>query len=129
MPARTVTIVIPDEKPISLNYLLARLHWTKRNTEVRRVLLIVRAHLDPNEDMFQGLVKVSVTVYFANKREQLDASNIPAKLYEDGLKGWLFPDDDSRYVRAVETVTLVDRENPRVELTVTEWRQSKNENS
>lgn len=125
-PARSVTIVMPQEQPMSLNHLFARLHWAKRNAEVSRVKQMVRAYLDPDWPMFDGEVDIQVRAYFKNKRVQLDSDNIPCKLYVDGLKGWLIPDDSREYVRGVLPVSEIDRENPRVEINVTEvseWKR------
>ena len=117
---RTITLILEDEQPIGLNRLLAREHWTIRNEEVARVKLAVRAALDPDWPMFDTPVAITVRAYFKNKGVQLDASNIPAKLYEDGLIGWLIKDDSPQYVRSMTTVSLIDRQNPRVEIEIKE---------
>lgn len=117
---RSVTIVIPNERPISWNKMYAGVHWAKRADEALRVHLVVRAYLDPDCPMFDGLVRIKMCVYSKNRRVQLDADNICSKLYIDGLIGWLIRDDDAKHVRSVETVTLLDRQNPRVEIKITE---------
>lgn len=117
---RIVTLTLEGEQPMGLNKLLARLHWTARNEEVNRVLLAVRVALDPCELMFTRAVTITVRTYFKNRSVQLDCSNIPAKLYEDGLIGWLIKDDSPQYVRSMTTVSLIDRDSPRVEIEITE---------
>lgn len=123
-PARSVTIVIPNERPISWNKMYAGAHWTKRADEALRVHLVVRAYLDPNWPMFDGLVRIKICVYFKNRRVQLDADNICSKMYIDGLTGWLIRDDDAKHVGSVETVTRLDRKTPRVEIKITEVQNS-----
>ena len=117
---RQITLTLEGEQPMGLNRLLARVHWSIRDEEVARVKLAVRAALDPNWLMFDKPVTITVTVYFKNKGVQLDASNIPAKLYEDGLIEWLIVDDSPQYVRSMTTVSLIDRQNPRVEIEIRE---------
>lgn len=117
---RITTLILPDEQPISWNKMYTGQHWSKRQAEVSRVHLAVRGEIDPNWPMFDRPVHITVTAYFKNKSVQLDASNIPAKLYEDGLIGWLIKDDRPQYVRSMTTVSLLDRQNPRVEIEVRE---------
>jgi hypothetical protein len=113
-----VILILEGEKPISWNKMYSGLHWSNRKIEVDRVHMAVRGALDPDWPMFSGSVAITITAYFKNRRLQLDASNIAAKLYEDGLIGWLIKDDGSKYVKSMKTVTLIDRERPRVEIEV-----------
>lgn len=123
---RLVTLILDGEQPISWNKMYAGAHWSKRKGEADRVHLTVRAAfdpqllLDPEWVIFDKPVAITVTAYFKNKRVQLDASNVPAKLYEDGLIGWLIEDDNPKYVRSMTTVSLLDRQNPRVEIEIKE---------
>jgi hypothetical protein len=117
---RTITLTLEGEQPMGLNKLLCRLHWTARDEEVARAILAVRVALDPDEPIFDTPVVITVRTYFKNRSVQLDCSNIPAKLYEDGLIGWLIEDDNPKYVRSMTTVSLLDRENPRVEIEIME---------
>lgn len=117
---RTMTIIIPDEKPVSWNKYYSGDHWSKRNNEAKRVHWLVRAHLDPESPIFNTLVDIEVVVYFENNKVRLDASNITAKFYEDGLIGYLIENDSWRQVRSMKTVTLLDRVDPRVEIIITE---------
>ena len=115
---RNVLLTLAGEKPISWNKMYAGIHWRKRKREVDRVHLAVRAALDPNVPMFDTPVAITVRAYFKNKRVRLDCSNIAAKLYEDGLIGWLIADDTPEYVRSMTTISLIDRDNPRIEIEV-----------
>lgn len=117
---RIITLTLEDEQPMSWNKMYAGLHWSERKAEASRVHLAVRVALDPNEDMFDTPVAITVRVHFKNKGVQLDCSNIPAKLYEDGLIGWLIKDDKPEYVRSMTTISLIDRQNPRVEIDISE---------
>lgn len=116
---RKINLILVAEKPIGENRLL-RLHWSKRNAEVQRVKLAVRAALDPESAMFSGPVAITVTAYFKNRSLQLDASNIAAKLYEDGLISWLIEDDKPEFVRSIKSVSLIDQDRPRVEIEIEE---------
>ena len=82
---------------------------------------MVRSELDPDLGVFESPVDITVTVYF--KHRPLDPCNIPAKLYIDGLLGVWLEDDSPRYVSSVTTRSRVDRDNPRVEITVG-WKES-----
>ena len=117
---RTITLTLLGEKPISWNKMYTGQHWSKRNAEAARVHLAVRAALDPNAAIFNTPVSITVRAYFKDKRGQLDASNIAAKLYEDGLIGWLITDDKPEYVRSMTTVSLLDRQSPRLEIEIKE---------
>jgi len=117
---RQVTLILEDEQPMSWNKIYAGLHWSERKEEAARVHLAVRAALDPDLPIFDKPVAITVTAYFKNKRFQLDASNIPAKIYEDGLIGWLIDDDSPQYVQSVTTVSLIDQNNPRVLIEIKE---------
>jgi hypothetical protein len=115
-----ITITIPNEKPMSWNKFYAGKHWSVRKAEADRVHQLVRAYLDPDWSMFDGPVEIEFRVYFSNRRLQLDWSNIPAKLYEDGLIGWLLKDDNPKYVIGGRVLSLIDRKNPRVEIKIME---------
>ncbi len=117
---RITTLILPGEQPISWNKMYSGQHWSKRQAEALRVHLAVRGEIDPNWPMFDGPVHIIMTAYFKNKRVQLDCSNIPAKLYEDGLIGWLIEDDGPQFVRSMTTVSLLDRDNPRVKIEIKE---------
>ena len=100
-----IIITLLDEQPISWNKMYSGLHWAKRRQEANRVHLTVRAALNPDWLMFDKPVAITIRSYFKDKRVQLDASNIAAKLYEDGLIGWLIEDDSPEFVRSMTTIS------------------------
>ena len=114
------TLILPNERPMSWNEMYAGLHWSARKAEVDRVHMLVRASIDPDWPTYKKPVAITITAYFKAKRGQLDASNIAAKLYEDGLIGWLIVDDKPEFVRSMTTVSLLDKNNPRVEIEIRE---------
>jgi len=65
-----------------------------------------------------GVVDIEVWAWF--DKYPLDADNICAKLYVDGLKGLLIEDDSYKYVNSVRTVTRIDRERPRMLIQISE---------
>lgn len=118
---RQIILTLEGEQPISWNKMYSgSLHWNERREEAARVHLAVRVALDPDWVMFDKLVEIEMRVYFANRRLQLDWANIPAKIYEDGLIGWLIKNDSPKYVRGGRVLSLLDRQNPRVEIEIRE---------
>lgn len=118
-------LILFDERPLSINKYYAGMHWAKRKQEADRVHEIVRVactqwKADNNQRLpkFQK-ARITMTVYFRSK--PFDPSNIPAKLYEDGLvRVGVLPDDSPQYVQEIILRSRVDRENPRVEIAVEE---------
>ena len=109
-------IILPGEKPMS-NNILYRLHWTKRNEEAQRVHELVRYSLTRLQRVpFSKKISIFITAYF--KHRPLDSDNIAAKLYVDGLKGYVINDDTPAYVGFVATRSEVDKANPRVEIDI-----------
>lgn len=109
-------IIIPDHRPPSWNKLYAGVHWTKRKAIADEAHKLVRAALPPDTEPFAVPVDITVTAYFKNR--PLDASNVCAKIYEDGLIGFAIVDDGPRYVRSMRTVSRVDKQAPRVEIDI-----------
>jgi hypothetical protein len=112
------TIVLPGERPTSWNRYYSGAHWSKRRDEVDRVRQVVRAALTGDETPYQFAVKIIITAYF--DKHPLDCDNLAAKLYIDALKGWLILDDTMQCVKAVTTRSLIDKQNPRVEIAILE---------
>lgn len=113
------TIILPGERPLlSNNDYYSGKHWSVRVKEVKRVRMVVRAALTGNETPAKLPVTVTVRCYFDTK--PLDCSNVPVKLYEDAIKGWLIEDDSPKYVAGIMAYSLLDPDNPRVEITVEE---------
>jgi hypothetical protein len=98
------------------NTFYAGSHWTKRKSEAERVRVIVLSGLDPDVEIYQVPVNLTVTVYF--KSHPQDPDNICAKLYIDALKDRVIEDDTPRHITSVTTRSRVDRENPRVEIEI-----------
>jgi hypothetical protein len=104
-----MNICLVQERPVSWNRYYSGWHWSQRRTEAHRVHARVRAALpaevlDSPTPYFQKPVHITVTVTMSG--HSLDCCNVPAKLYIDGLKGWVIADDDHRHVRSVKTVVL-----------------------
>lgn len=117
-------LVLPNERPVSLNSYYAGMHWTKRKAEADRVhWLVYAAVVTAKAVVFKKRVDIVVTAYFKNRQQ--DASNIMGKMYEDGLKGRVIVDDTPQYVRSMKTVSEVDKEKPRVEIEITEIEDEK----
>lgn len=113
-----IRLILAGERPASWNIFYSGQHWSKRRAEAERVHWLVRAAIPAGIQMITVPVKITLLAYF--DKRPLDASNIAVKFYEDGLLGHLIQDDTPRFVRSVETVSLIDRRNPRVELVLEE---------
>ena len=116
-------IVLEGERPVSWNRYYAGTHWRKRASLATNVHLTVRSEIygRPIPD-FDGPVDITVTAYL--KGQMIDADNICAKMYIDALKELVITDDDPRYVRSVTTMSVRDKENPRVEIEVVLAKQN-----
>lgn len=108
--------MVPDERPFSWNQFWSGSHWRKRWEYANRAHLLVRAHLDPDLEPIDGPVDIEVRCYF--RSQPMDADNICAKPYIDGLKGHYIHDDDHSHVRRVSCRTLHDSERPRIEIEI-----------
>ena len=117
-----MTIVLPGERSPSQNEYYSSKHWRKRNEIAKRVHETVQMRLrelgiGPGETC-NNRVSITVIGYFDN--HPLDSSNVAGKLYEDALKGWLIEDDSIKHVKAMTTISEVDKIKPRVEIILTE---------
>lgn len=117
-----ITIVIPDERPESWNKYYSGMHWKERSAEAKRVHNLVRTYLVAvglrAGDCYERPVNIAVNAYF--KSHPLDADNIAAKLYIDGMKGYLIADDTPKYVVRVSTASFTDKLDPRIEIILEE---------
>lgn len=121
---KRVELVLPGERPPSWNNFYSNnVSWRDRrdisidiHNHVRYQLLAQGFRIQ--KIYFKNPVKIICKVYF--KSNPYDCSNIPVKLYEDGLKDFLIADDGPKYVVAVEAISLIDRLKPRVELIIEE---------
>lgn len=107
-------IVLDGERPLSWNKFYSGRHWAVRAAEAERVHLLMLAHLPPDDDYTDCWpVRVVFTAYLAGR--MMDADNLTAKLYLDGVKGTaLLPDDDPRYLDSVTLRVRRDKLYPRV---------------
>ncbi len=114
-----ITLVLLGEKPKSWNEYWSGVHWTKRKKERDRVHWLVRSVIDPDKaKIFDSPVHIYIYAYFKDKREQLDSPNIVNKPYIDALEGWYIVNDKPEHVPIVSTSSLLDRENPRLEIKI-----------
>lgn len=118
-----IIIILENERPMSWNTLYAGNHWIIRKTEADRVHKLIHYSLlqkgfRPQKNLYDKKVSITVIAYFKNR--PLDADNICSKFYIDGLKEMLIRDDDPKYVTTVTCKSLVDKENPRVEMILEE---------
>lgn len=114
----TILLVLDGERPQSWNKMYSGRHWSKRSKEAKAVHWLVRAAIPRSAQPFVNAVAITVRAYF--NRRPLDADNIVAKLYVDGLCGRLIADDSPKHVRRVTTESRVDRKRPRVEIEIRE---------
>lgn len=118
-------LILHGERPMSVNKIYAGTHWTQRRNEAQRVHDVVFyelrklwQHRKIKTPIFTEKVTIVVTAYFAH--HPLDASNIPGKIYEDGLKGYVIADDTLLHVDSMMTRSRMDKQNPRVEIEIEE---------
>lgn len=120
-----MTIVLPNERPMSWNQLYSGRHWSVRQSEAKRVhanviFAMAEAGLGPG-NIAQAPVDITITAYF--DKRPFDADNIASKFLIDGLKGWLIVDDTPKYVHSVRTCSRIDKDAPRVEIEIREAAQ------
>lgn len=106
----------------SWNKIYAINSWIARKIVVDGIHSSVRFALIEQKipkNYFKNRVTVTVRQYFHNK--PYDSDNIPAKMYIDPLKQWLFVDDSIAYIGEVRTESFVDKtSDERVEITIEE---------
>lgn len=109
-------IIIPNERPMSLNKFYSGKHWSVRADEAQRVHDLVVAHLPRKYEMYKEKVDIFIMAYFKNR--PFDSDNIISKLYIDGLKGRVIEDDKHSLVGFVASRSEVDAKNPRLEILI-----------
>ena len=112
-------IILEGERPVSWNRFYSGMHWTVRKEEADRVHdLVGWAVKEQCPDLkFTSRVDIHITAYF--KGRALDADNITAKLFIDGLvHAGVIENDTRKFVRRVTTQSELDHDNPRVEIEV-----------
>ncbi len=118
-PSR-IWISIP-ELPPSLNE-WSRQHWTVRDREVARLsgdlTRLRQAFRIPMVEM----PRVQLIYYFATRRHR-DPDNYAGKFILDGLRhAGIIADDRDGVLQLPQPEFHVDRERPRTEILITEWR-------
>lgn len=117
-----ITIVIPDERPMSWNKFYGGQHHSVRTAEAKRVHGLVRTYMVSMGlrygDCYEYPVDIEVNAYFKNK--PLDSDNICSKLYIDGLKEYIIVDDNIKHVARVSSKSFIDACDPRVEIVITQ---------
>lgn len=117
-----ITMMIPREPPPSLNQ-MQRMHWARRK-QIRDLWAeeIAVAAMEAGRPRFRRAQILLRLFYRTNRRRDLDnAIGGPAKVILDGLKdAGVIEDDNVRAVRLMPPVIDVDRNNPRVEIELTE---------
>jgi Holliday junction resolvase RusA-like endonuclease len=112
-------LVLDGERPKSWNLLYAGTHWRVRKQEADRVHLLVLAALGGRPARLTRTVDIEIVAFFKGK--PLDSDNICGKMYIDGLiYAGLLVNDTRAYVRRFSTQSEVDRDKPRVEITIRE---------
>lgn len=112
-------VTIENYRPATWNTIYsARSFWTRKKVvdEIHSLVKhschqALRTQTIPN-----GLVDIHIDVYF--DKRPYDSSNIPIKIFEDGLKGIIIRDDNISCVRRVSSQSHKDS-NKRVEITIT----------
>ena len=118
-----VLLVLEDERPKSLNTFYKGAHFSVRNEERDRVKPRVIAALRDSraiQDIVGFRVHIDIRAYF--KGPDIDPDNIATKPYIDGLIGELIQDDSREFVGRVSRESHHDKENPRVEIRITQYR-------
>jgi len=120
-------IILEGERPWSWNLMYGGKHWSKRKEEADRVHELIWATLNSDacekpKKVMDRVADIFVTAYFKNRPQ--DSDNICSKLYIDGLIGSVIQDDTREFVRRVTTQSEIDKENPRVEIEITEVGKS-----
>ena len=114
----SIDIVLPDEKPKSLNQYYGRSHWSVRDKEQERVAWVmeeaIRHRWKVDYAPIDRPCRLTFTAYF--RARPLDPDNIAVKPYIDALKNRLIIDDDWQHVLEVTLMSKMDRKNPRVEI-------------
>lgn len=114
-------IIFKNERPVSLNMWYSGIHWSKRKQEADRIHALCKYTVKKN--LFKKPVDIIITGYFKNK--PLDPDNITSKLWIDGLKGRVIVDDTMQYVSSVITRSRIDKNEPRIEIDITEVEEYK----
>ena len=109
-------ITIPDHQCPTMNTLYEQKHWRTRGKMAKGVHELVGAYAPRLEQPLNEQVHISICAY---RKRLIDADNVPAKLYIDGLRyAGVLQDDSKDYVDAV--TTSCEKGEPRVEISIWE---------
>jgi len=115
-----ITIELPlPAKSLSPN---ARVHWAVKARDVKayrqRAASRVRCLLGGAEPQWETVTSQATFYHASNRRRDNDNLNASLKSAQDGLvDGGLLSDDE--HVTPLPPVKLIDRDRPRVEITIT----------
>lgn len=118
MPSKKIIFEIPNYKLPSRNKLYAGKHWSVRSKLAREIHKLVASYC-PKKQMFKKRVDILVKAYYKGNYRR-DSSNVDIKIIEDGLKGILIEDDDTRHVRRVASEAIIGANDYKVVIEVTE---------
>lgn len=91
-------IVLEGESCQSWNKTYASTNWQARSTEAKRVHRLVKQVVGGANIQLRFPVSIHMIAY---RTRLLDSSNVPLKLYEDGLvEAGILPDDSPKYVQS-----------------------------
>lgn len=116
--------IIVTGRSVSWNAIYAsKSYWIRKafadqiHEQVRGALLEMGLRAQKKEQFYKEKVDIDIKAYFRSR--VFDSDNIPAKLYIDGLKMYLIPDDTNKYVGSVKTESFYDKTGTeRVEITI-----------
>lgn len=120
-PDGSVSLTIPGD-PVSLNQ-WARQHWAK----TRKMLLKMTAEMQILKSM-HGLpcfdkAEVRIVYYFRTNRRRDQDNYTPKQLLDAMRKAGILADDNADVLRLLPVEFQVDKERPRTEVFVREWRE------
>lgn len=107
-------IILKDEQVVSLNTFYSGKHWSTRQQEAKRVHALVK-YATLTYKRFTKPVAITITAY---TKYPIDPDNINGKMYIDGLKERVIPDDNPKWIDSVTFKSRCDRNNVRVEIDI-----------
>ncbi len=117
MANKKATLTINDIPP-SLN-VYQNMHWHKRNREKKNWHdLVYGAWLEAGKPKFDK-AEIQVTYYFKTHHKR-DEDNYNSKWLLDGLKGYVFGDDNSDIVHLLPPIFNYDKKQPRTVIEIKE---------
>lgn len=114
-------IVMPEERPMSVNRIWAGIHWKTRSSYKNKVKDALTAILKQYGcELIDEKVDISLVCRMKNtSRSNLyDSDNVVIKPYIDSLRGIILKDDTTNYVGRVCVEVLADNETPGLEIII-----------